>query len=725
MSDNNHHPGVRSLLAKFENSQSPVASPPSRGRSPAPSDTPSSTRPLSRVRASFVTVEGAIQSNPGSPLRKTSGRSDSPGMFGPKINEQEVETRRQNVVSPTPAGAGENGQVSLMDQVTSEPRPEAASAFTAAQGNSKEEPAASVNKTATPNESAPVKEQPAISAPAVGRATPSEKAAPKTVTKRPSNIHAAKTNAASKSASTATASTTTKSSTNNTTAKPPSAREVAKERANALAHKPSRVSLNSAPKSTARTVRGSTPSHESSRTSPTSLSGAKSRTKSPTKPVRLPASMTAPTQASAAKLGSNGSSAGRTSTTPSTLTRKPSSLKSATGAPSTRSTAGPTASVRRQSSRPSLPTQPAHDRPSSRASDVGSKPVNEGFLARMMRPTASSASKTHDRPEAKAPPKTSAAPKASRPSMGRVPERAAVQPKGNAAVLRPQTEKSQIPNKEPTPQEEVKLSRQEQGSEKENIEDGALAIPEHSPAMESNDTIIEEPETEISTKSVPEPAEEKRSEENQTDDTNVELVKPEPTVESAAEPVTKAVEPSILEASTETSAEASTEAVTEGIPEARTHADDTVDAPKVPAETKDEASEQKSEIPDVKDAELSAEVNVKANGVEAPEVQPELSTQEVVEVPAPSATAIEAAPVHFKASSQAQPETPEVTRSTETFAEEPKQDSSETVKDDTATEMPSKSTDEPTSKETDAEEQQTGESKPITDDVDFASLTLN
>lgn len=53
-------------------------------------------------------------------------------------------------------------------------------------------------------------------------------------------------------------------------------------------------------------------------------------------------------------------------------------------------------------------------------SNAGSKAPDEGFLARMMRPTASSASKTHEKVEPKTPPKKTAAakPKTKRESTG-------------------------------------------------------------------------------------------------------------------------------------------------------------------------------------------------------------------------------------------------------------------------------------------------------------------
>jgi hypothetical protein len=123
----------------------------------------------------------------------------------------------------------------------------------------------------------------------------------------------------------------------------------------------------------------------------------KPRPKSPTKPVKLPSSMTAPTASSLSKVSpasppsrqahrlAQGYNANATSRPPSRtnlasnteLRRKSSSLndRPALGRPPASS------SVRRQSSRQSLSGAPASD----------------GFLARMMRPTTSSASKTNEK----------------------------------------------------------------------------------------------------------------------------------------------------------------------------------------------------------------------------------------------------------------------------------------------------------------------------------------
>jgi hypothetical protein len=122
------------------------------------------------------------------------------------------------------------------------------------------------------------------------------------------------------------------------------------------------------------------PAHKES-TATTSTGGFKKpKPKSPTRPVRLPSHLTAQTAASAAKHGDEAPV--------QKLVRKPST---------TRQTPKTALPARKISSRASLaPTTAPAKRPESRTSTKGG--ADEGFLARMMRPTNASASKTHDKP---------------------------------------------------------------------------------------------------------------------------------------------------------------------------------------------------------------------------------------------------------------------------------------------------------------------------------------
>lgn len=89
-----------------------------------------------------------------------------------------------------------------------------------------------------------------------------------------------------------------------------------------------------------------------------------------------------------------------------------------------------------------------------------------------MRPTASSASKSHPQEKTDAKPVTKAATvsKAPRPSIGRVPDRGVHQAKPKSTALRPQSQKSQPLTKQPEPQKDGhKSSQNKQEGEKENV----------------------------------------------------------------------------------------------------------------------------------------------------------------------------------------------------------------------------------------------------------------
>ncbi|MCJ1225299.1 hypothetical protein MMC12_001948 [Toensbergia leucococca] len=140
----------------------------------------------------------------------------------------------------------------------------------------------------------------------------------------------------------------------------------------------------------------------------------KLRPKSPTRPARLPTSATASTASSAAKLDSQPNSLSRSpsrasiaSTASTSLGRKPSTLRKDRTTASLQGPAQGTASyLRKKSSRTSLPASNAvGERRKPRISTAESKAPEEGFLARMMRPTQSSASKIHEKAEPSTPPK--------------------------------------------------------------------------------------------------------------------------------------------------------------------------------------------------------------------------------------------------------------------------------------------------------------------------------
>ena len=153
---------------------------------------------------------------------------------------------------------------------------------------------------------------------------------------------------------------------------------------------------------TSKPAAAASSSKESATTSPGGFK--KPRPKSPTRPVRLPSHLTAPTASSAAKHGEEAAA--------QKVTRKPSTA--------TRPQPKAAPAAKKQPSRASLaPSTSTTKRPESRASTQGG--AGEGFLARMMRPTASSASKTLDK-SASPPPKSAA---------GKAP----IKPKGSEGVV--------------------------------------------------------------------------------------------------------------------------------------------------------------------------------------------------------------------------------------------------------------------------------------------------
>ncbi|KAL9018734.1 MAG: hypothetical protein Q9185_003964 [Variospora sp. 1 TL-2023] len=137
-------------------------------------------------------------------------------------------------------------------------------------------------------------------------------------------------------------------------------------------------------------------------TSPTT---SKPRPKSPTRPVRLPGAATATTAASAAKTGSSGPTQSSSRASLSNAT-KPSALNKSNGTKLASKATQPAASgLRQKEPRSSLAASTADQKPKPRMSTASTKASGGDFLARMMRPTQSSASKTHEKVEQKTPPK--------------------------------------------------------------------------------------------------------------------------------------------------------------------------------------------------------------------------------------------------------------------------------------------------------------------------------
>ncbi|KAL8752458.1 MAG: hypothetical protein Q9199_005730 [Rusavskia elegans] len=180
-----------------------------------------------------------------------------------------------------------------------------------------------------------------------------------------------------------------------------------KERQKQTIPKPSRLSTSTKVTQSARPAiskpNGAAATGIPNRSGPRSPNAVKPKPRSPTHPVRLPGAATASTASSSAKTGST--MPPRPESRASTANpSKPSALNKATGA---KAPPRPTAAnIRTKAPRSSLPasTPEQKPKPKPRTSIASTKAPGNDFLSRMMRPTASSASKTHEKVEPKTPP---------------------------------------------------------------------------------------------------------------------------------------------------------------------------------------------------------------------------------------------------------------------------------------------------------------------------------
>ncbi|KAL8736316.1 MAG: hypothetical protein Q9181_002494 [Wetmoreana brouardii] len=181
-----------------------------------------------------------------------------------------------------------------------------------------------------------------------------------------------------------------------------------KNREKTNVQRPTRPSIGAKPtQPTGRETTKPTPSAPPKKPSTGSPTTTKPKPKSPTRPVRLPGAATASTAASAAKTGSTAPPSPESRTSTSNPTRLSTSNKpiGAKGRP--KPTKPNPSNLRSKAPRSSLPASTADQkpRPKPRMSIASTKAVGGDFLARMMRPTQSSASKTHEKVEQKTPPK--------------------------------------------------------------------------------------------------------------------------------------------------------------------------------------------------------------------------------------------------------------------------------------------------------------------------------
>ncbi|OAF60553.2 hypothetical protein VC83_03570 [Pseudogymnoascus destructans] len=418
--------GVRNLRAMFENKDDSTTSPPQhRGRSPAPSigNNSASPRPLSKVRTSFVAVERNGQTGIQWGLRKeTTVPPEDSTMSQRRGSFAENEATDPDVVIERKKSIQAEFKARENSIDVSETIPEFAlempSAAASKQGTPTIEPKdpilpAAHTPTGNPDKPSTVEERNAKLLPAdvkgaaavsggkalkgasgVGEdlkgvttgklktassAKPGDKVAASKSSK-PAPISTTKTSTLSKSSKspalpkTPVSSTSAKSSTRTT--KP-------------AAEKPTRPSTTTTTttKPAAPTTRTTNPATKKPPL-PSSTGFTKPLPKSPTKPAKLPPSLTAPTSSSLSKLtddarrtsaGATRSSSGVSQSQKSEQSRKaPSNSRPSLGPPPAAA-----AGLKKQTSRQSLPKAVA--------------PADEGFLARMMRPTTASAGKTHDK----------------------------------------------------------------------------------------------------------------------------------------------------------------------------------------------------------------------------------------------------------------------------------------------------------------------------------------
>ncbi|EXJ64846.1 hypothetical protein A1O7_01184 [Cladophialophora yegresii CBS 114405] len=438
MSASSGNNGVKNLRAMFENkSGDQSTSPPSRGRSPNPSEFSNSSRPVSKVRASFVAVEKPGEN--GGPallgLRRASEVSsmggiqenaivDNEGTEKPSVSS-DTDTALKDVSANIPEstlpsdGAHEDGGLgkilkgsAFIENTPSKPptnvtnlghavasgrlqqkaplsspsKPKnesnAAAMVDKMQASKENKPGPPPTTTLKTTETAqPIKAPPTrqINSKVVPKSPIVTQPSPRTPTSPKMNIRGgpAKIRGVIDSAKEAQ-----------------KAREAPKEAKDEQEKsQPPASKVNTQAKSRPAPIaakKEQTPASPKSVKSPTIV-----KPKPPTVPGKLPAAATATTASAAAKHDE--------AQHPTTeAERKHDMKKSAppTSRPPRASTASTTATLAKKASRASLTN--GHQRPHSRAST--SKP-DEGFLARMMRPTASSAQKAHERAQPSTPPK--------------------------------------------------------------------------------------------------------------------------------------------------------------------------------------------------------------------------------------------------------------------------------------------------------------------------------
>ncbi|KAF5600339.1 hypothetical protein FPANT_2508 [Fusarium pseudoanthophilum] len=436
---------VKNLRAMFENKGD--TSPPDRGRSSGASTpvqgsgtgnsgTESPVRPLSKVRTSFVAIEKdgriGLRRDPSHessvsrrrlsmdtdaesvstiPDKPSASLEDAPRASKPFFQEAIPESPRHQTDPPkTPT--------EQMGAVTDEPSVNPDKKVDAEESSPSLLPAEPA--TAEPVAASPKKENkpPAAPASANGK-TKVENTKEAKLPKETAPAATVKASAPKKTTTTRPSTISTKAPNTKPPAKSPATRPTA-----SATHKPEpkpapkaapapKKETKPAPRTTPTATRPSatntTKKPQPLKPTPSDAPFVKPKPKSPTKPVHLPASLMAPTASSGAKTGRQvpPSASSQNLSVPA----RPASRASATGAGvSTGKT------VKRQPSnvgrsRPSLGPPPK--KTSDPAHPKKEAPVDESFLARMMRPTQASAQKTSEKVPTTPPKKTAKRPTSS------------------------------------------------------------------------------------------------------------------------------------------------------------------------------------------------------------------------------------------------------------------------------------------------------------------------
>ncbi|KAI1474505.1 hypothetical protein F4774DRAFT_414764 [Daldinia eschscholtzii] len=431
--------GVRNLRAMFE--QKGENNPPERGRSPGPSGVSSvgspsptlSPRPLSKVRTTFVAIEkdgrvGLRREPSGDSVSVSSRRlSDETDATTPQPVPEKPEALTEIMAKNISTFKPNLSQESIPESPVSAAPPKSPPKSPPKKQSPKQSPSPALAPNPNPDKVTDEEEtktkllpgnptEKSVSrgssvAPASGRSSVSansSKAKTATATKPAPKAVSTTT----KSVSRAPKSPNTLKPTSNTTKPVSKPTSSTSSLASQKRSTPASSREREAPKKATTTTASKPAATSTKKPAPTErpASGAgfvKPKPKSPTRPVKLPSSLTAPTASSASKLGSTAAQPPRQSLSRASGNAQHLNVSSTTHRSPSRqslssfSTTSNTNGLKRQNSAASRPRPSFGPPPKPAAKDhpiiKRDGHVDEGFLARMMRPTQASSSKTADK----------------------------------------------------------------------------------------------------------------------------------------------------------------------------------------------------------------------------------------------------------------------------------------------------------------------------------------